>query len=65
MSKLTLDDRLLILSFWNMAEEFMRNPAHRADFKEWQAKRHGAQTAANETHAMPTERPATGAAATV
>ena len=61
----TPDDRLFVRDFRSMAGEFMRDPAHRADFREWQAKRHGARTATNETHAMPPKRPGSGATATV
>ena len=65
MSKLTLEDRLFIRSFWSMADEFMRDPEHRAGFEEWKARRAGAPTATNETRATPPKRPQPGTMATV
>lgn len=46
-------------------EMYRHDRDFRARFEEWKARRADAQPATNEARATPTERPATGAAATV
>ena len=44
---------------------YLHDKQFRRRFEEWKAKRHGAQTATNETRAMPPKRPQPGTMATV